>query len=421
MSNFDIRIVDYAREKGKKVKVVGFGHSPSDIACTTDFMISLKRYNKVLKVDEEKSQVSVQAGCLIKDLNHNVLPAHNLAFSVQGTVDDLSAAGVISTGTHGTGTNFGIVSSYVVDLTLMKASGEIITISKEENSELFNAAVLGLGSLGVILSVTFQCEKAYRLHQRQFPSSLKNVIDNFDKHVAEADHFRFMWYPHTESVVCYSASRTKKEPAVKSSWFWDMFVGYHLLQLLLWISTFVPCLVKSINRLYFRLMCQQPIEKVARSDRVFNFNCLFKQYVTEWAIPKENTGVVLYKLKDWIEQNGFYAHFPVEVRFVRADDIYLSPCYQQDSCYINIIMYRPFNKLVDHESYWTAYESIMAEHGGRPHWAKAHKYTGLQFQKIYPKWKEFCAIREKLDPNGMFLNANLERVFDARPSPSTYV
>uniref|UniRef100_A0A0B6ZYZ3 FAD-binding PCMH-type domain-containing protein n=1 Tax=Arion vulgaris TaxID=1028688 RepID=A0A0B6ZYZ3_9EUPU len=136
------KILAYAQEKGKKVKVAGYGHSPSDIACTTDFMISLCRFNKVLNVDKEKLQVTVQGGHLIKDLNQIVFPSYGMSLSVQGSVCDLTAAGVISTGTHGTGAEYGIMSSYVVGLQLMIASGETITINSDTNADLLPIATL---------------------------------------------------------------------------------------------------------------------------------------------------------------------------------------------------------------------------------------------------------------------------------------
>ena len=85
---------------------------------------------------------------------------------------------------------------------------------------------------------------------------------------------------------------------------------------------------------------------------------------------REKTQVALYELKNWIEKTGFEAHFPVEVRFVRGDDLLMSPAHGRDTCYINIIMYRPYNKLVEHAVYWEAFKEIMLKNGGRPHWAK---------------------------------------------------
>ncbi|XP_070200311.1 L-gulonolactone oxidase-like [Littorina saxatilis] len=405
------KILTFAQEKGKKVKVVGKGHSPSDLACTTDYMISLRRYSKVLNVNKEKQQVTVQGGCLVKDLNQKVLPKHGLAFSVLGTVSDLTVAGVISTGTHGTGANYGIISSYIVELELMTASGEVIHISKEDNSELMPAAVLSLGALGIILNVTLQCEPAFNLLQKQNPGTLKDVIENLDVYVTASDHFRFFWFPYTDNVICYHASRTKQEPNAKSSWLWDSFIGFHVLQLLYWVSTFVSALVPVINRVYYHVVYAHCSEKIDASHRIFNFDCLFRQYVMEWAIPREKVGVVLTEINSWIQTNGFPAHFPVEVRFVKEDDIYLSPAYGRDSCYINIIMYRPYDRYVSNEKYWDVFERIVATVGGRPHWAKDHKYGGEDFKALYPKWGEFCQLRKKLDPNGMFLNANLEQVF----------
>ncbi|KAL8614381.1 hypothetical protein ACOMHN_007719 [Nucella lapillus] len=425
------KILGLAQEKGKKVRVVGNGHSPSDLACTTDYMISLAHYSQVLKVDKEKLQVTVQGGCLLKDLNEKVLPSHQMALSVQGTVSEITAAGTMSTGTHGTGGHYGIFSTCVVALDLMMASGEIMHISKEENSELLPAAVLSLGCLGVILTVTLECEPAFNLHQHQYPAKLQDVLENLNVYVTASDHFRFTWFPYTDDVMCYHASRTIQEASVKTSWFWDSFVGFHLLQFLYWISTFIPSLVPAINRGYYRLLYAHCAEKTDRSYRVFNFDCLFRQYVMEWAIPRwviprwviprwaiprwaiprEKVGVVLTELGSWITNSKFPAHFPVEVRFVKADDIYLSPAYGRDSCYINIIMYRPYNKYVSNIQYWDAFERIVSSVGGRPHWAKDHKLGGKEFMTLYPKWGEFCRQRELLDPNGMFLNANLERVF----------
>uniref|UniRef100_A0ACB8G8P1 Uncharacterized protein n=1 Tax=Sphaerodactylus townsendi TaxID=933632 RepID=A0ACB8G8P1_9SAUR len=114
-------ILDLARQRSKKVKVVGGGHSPSDIACTDDFMIHMGRMNKILKVgvmlnvrtavmDKEKKQVKVEAGILLSDLNVE-LNNHGLALPILGAVSDVAAAGVIGTGTHNTGIRHGIFAT----------------------------------------------------------------------------------------------------------------------------------------------------------------------------------------------------------------------------------------------------------------------------------------------------------------------
>ncbi|XP_051781375.1 L-gulonolactone oxidase-like [Erpetoichthys calabaricus] len=405
------QILDLARQRGKRVKVIGGGHSPSDIACTGDFMIQLDKMNRILEVDAEKRQVTVEAGIFLGDLNEE-LAQHGLALSNLGAVGEVSAAGILGTGTHNTGIEHGILPTQVVALTLMTASGEILLCSHSVNEEIFQAARLHLGCLGVILTVTFQCQAAFRLLEQQFPSTLSEVLDNLDLHLKKSEYFRFLWFPHTEYVRIIYQDRTDKPVMNKSSWLWSYGIGYHLLEFLLWISTFLPRLLPWINWTFFKLLFSDRVSRVDRSDKIFTYECLFKQHVQDWSIPIGQTKEALLQLKSWLEGNpAVVAHYPVEVRFTQADAILLSPCYQRDSCYMNIIMYRPYGKDVQRDEYWSAYEDIMKKVGGRPHWAKAHRCSREDFQRMYPSFQKFCSIRETLDPAGMFLNPYLEKVF----------
>ncbi|CAM5130781.1 unnamed protein product [Natator depressus] len=404
-------ILDLARQRSKRVKVVGGGHSPSDIACTDDFMVQMGKMNKILKVDEEKRQVMVEAGILLSDLNIE-LSKYGLALANLGAVSEVAAAGVIGTGTHNTGIKHGILPTQVVALTLLTASGEILECSESVNAEIFQAARLHLGCLGVVLTITFQCIPEFYLQETTFPSTLQEVLDNLDSHLRRSEYFRFLWFPHSENVSVIYQDHTNKPPSSSANWFWDYAAGYYLLEFLLWISTFLPVLVCWINRFFFWLLFTGKVEHVNLSYKIFNYECRFRQHVQDWAIPIEKTKEALLELKAVLENNPrVVAHYPVEVRFARGDDVLLSPCFQRDSCYANIIMYRPYGKDVPRLDYWLAYESIMKKAGGRPHWAKAHTCTRKDFEKMYPGFQKFCTIREELDPTGMFLNAYLEKVF----------
>ncbi|XP_070231582.1 L-gulonolactone oxidase isoform X2 [Bos mutus] len=342
-------VLALARQQNKRVKVVGGGHSPSDIACTDGFMIHMGKMNRVLKVDTEKKQVTVEAGILLADL-HPQLDKHGLALSNLGAVSDVTAGGVIGSGTHNTGIKHGILAT--------------------------------------------------------------QVLDNLDSHLKKSEYFRFLWFPHSENVSVIYQDHTNKPPSSSANWFWDYAIGFYLLEFLLWISTFLPGLVGWINRFFFWLLFNGKKENCNLSHKIFTYECRFKQHVQDWAIPREKTKEALLELKAMLEANPkVVAHYPVEVRFTRGDDILLSPCFQRDSCYMNIIMYRPYGKDVPRLDYWLAYETIMKKVGGRPHWAKAHNCTRKDFEKMYPAFQRFCAIREKLDPTGMFLNAYLEKVF----------
>eukprot|EP00057_Strongylocentrotus_purpuratus_P008922 XP_011663396.1 PREDICTED: L-gulonolactone oxidase isoform X2 [Strongylocentrotus purpuratus] len=405
------QIVERARTEGKRVKVCGSRHSPSDIACTTGYMINMKHINKVLSVDVDKHQIRVEAGVQLEKLNTDILPRYGLALSLLGAISEQTIAGAISTGTHGTGYNHGIMATTIVSLELLTGSGEVLPCSDSENPDVFNAALCGLGALGIILTVTIQCEPAFRLHEIQTSTTLDDVLDNLDSNVESCEHFRFMWYPHTDMVMVSKVNRTEKRITERtSSWFWDKFVGYYALEFSFWVSEFVPSLVPWINRLYFLIFASLPKERVDIGHKVFNFDCLFKQHVTEWAIPRNKTGEVLRELRHHVDTGRFYAHLPTEVRFTKADDIMLSPASGRETCYINIIHFRPYGRTTWNKKYWAVYEDIVIRAGGRPHWAKEHPMRNKDLSELYPRWSEFCGLRKRLDPFAMFLNTYLERI-----------
>uniref|UniRef100_UPI00358EFE28 L-gulonolactone oxidase-like isoform X1 n=1 Tax=Myxine glutinosa TaxID=7769 RepID=UPI00358EFE28 len=406
------KILKYTQSRNERVKVVGKGHSPSDIACTDGFLIYTDKFNRLLNVDRATGQVMVEAGMTLEELN-NELPQHGLALANLGAVSDVSVGGMIGTGTHGSGIRHGILATQVVKVRLMTAAGQVLELSNDgdndEERDMFRAVQLHLGALGMLLTITLQCVKAFRLEMVQKPGTLNQVLDDLHNYLQHWEFFRFFWFPHTNSVALFQVKSTDKKVHVKHSWFWDVLISFYLFEFLLWLSSFMPILVPWINRLFFFLLFSTPRHSVERSDRAFNFDCLFHQHVQDWAIPLEKAKTVLLQLQHWLDNSTVGAHYPVEVRFVRRDSILLSPCYNQDTCFINIVMYRPYGKEVEREKYWKGYEAIMRSAGGRPHWAKAHSCGHKDMQEMFPELPRFLAIRQKLDPTGIFLNDYLQR------------
>lgn len=286
-------IVLLAKANGKKVRVFGKGHSPSDLAFTNDYLISLKHMNRVLAVDKASGRVKVEAGITIAKLNHE-MSQHHLALSVLGSVSDLTLGGVINTATHGSGIRFPVIAGYVREVELITSSGDLLKCSNEEKTDVFYSCLCGLGALGVMVMVTIQCEPAFSLRELQFPSMLDQVLEDLDEHLQHSDHFRFLWFPHTDLVSLSHVSRVNgivprkpfslTQPLI--NWFWSYAVGYYALEFAYWISTFFPKLTPSINRLWFYLQYSKPTERIDDSYKVFNFECLFRQHVYEWSIPK---------------------------------------------------------------------------------------------------------------------------------------
>jgi len=104
-------------------------------------------------------------------------------------------------------------------------------------------------------------------------------------------------------------------------------------------------------------------------------------------------------------------HMPIEIRFAPKNKAALSMAYKRETCYIGIIAYKPFGKDIDYKNYFKDVHAIFEAHKGRHHWAKHTFYTKEQIRDNYPDWENFVSLKNKLDPNGIFMNTFLKRLF----------
>ena len=181
----------------QKVRAVGAGHSFSRLCASEGIMIDLSNFNSIIGIDQEHMQVTVGAGIRLFDLNRE-LESHGLALPNLGDIDRQSLAGAISTGTHGTGINYHSISQAVIGLKIVTGDGGILECSPTENQNIFEAARVSLGALGIIIEVTLQCVPAFRLRAIEQTTSINNVLELFEDAIGTADHTEFFWFPHTE-------------------------------------------------------------------------------------------------------------------------------------------------------------------------------------------------------------------------------
>ncbi|KAJ2044940.1 D-arabinono-1,4-lactone oxidase [Coemansia sp. S2] len=307
------------------------------------------------------------------------------------------------------------MSSTITHLVIIDGTGRRRECSATVDPDLFDAARCSIGALGIITQVTIQCEPAFKLHAVQTPDTLDHVLNTLSEVAFSAEHVRFWWFPYTDNVAVWRANRTTQPilPRAKSLWR-DRLLGYHYYQLRLLKSRLTPDDLPSINQEQFSSRFNRRIESIDDSYKVFNFDCLFPHHVNEWAVPWEKAAEVIRQLRAWIvaeeqKSDGVRVHFPVQARFVKESNVWLSPTYGQTVCYIAVIMYRPYNRAVPYKKYWRVYEDIMRTQGGRPHWAKAHKMYYYELKKAYPKFDDFVKLCGECDPSGIFVNDYIRR------------
>ena len=413
-----VQIIKTCSSENRQVRVVGSGHSFTPLVQTNDVLISLGYLHGIEEIDSEGCTVTVLAGTTLKTLGE-VLHARGLAQENLGGIDVQSIAGAISTGTHGTGMGFGTLSTQVVGLTLVTASGELLECSPERNPDIFKAAQVSLGTLGVIVKVKLRVVPAKRLHCKSHRERLSDCLSNLEHYNQEHSHFEFFWFPHTPWLQVKFLDETKAPVSKNSLWgiFNKVVLENGLYGLLSECCRLLPSLSRTISTL--SAMGVAPVNEVNYSHRLYAAPRVVRLQAMEYAIPVEHTQTVLNEIEACINQHRFQVHFPLGCRFVHADDIWLSPTYQRESAYIAVHMYRG----MDYESYFQHIEEILLRYDGRPHWGKIHTLDAARLAALYPHWHDFRRIRASLDPRGLFLNDYLRRLFDADgsvPSDATH-
>lgn len=404
-----VAIVREAAARGERVKVIGTGHSFTDIGCTDGHLIRLDRYRKVLGVDPERGTVTAQAGITIVDLSAALAP-FGLAMENIGDVGYQTISGAISTATHGTGETLRNLSSQVAGLRMVLADGSILECSEDANRDVFEAARVGLGALGVISTVTLRCVPAYYVRSVQEPARLEELLDTLDERCRAHDHFELFWWPHTEWAQSITNTRTQDPPAASerrsglSAYLNDVVIENHAFGLIQRAAAVNRSWIPKLAAFTARTMTRK--EVCDRSDRIFANQRLVRFAEMEYAVPREHLVRAVREVRAMIERTGLMISFPVEVRTVAADDIPLSPAYGRATGYVAVHVFHEF----EYEPYFREVEAIMDGCEGRPHWGKLHFQTAATLRPRYPRWDDFIAVRDRLDPDGRFRNAYLDRV-----------
>ena len=395
-----------AAEDGLTVKAVGAGHSFTSIAATDGVLIRPQLLTGIRDIDRENMTVTVEAGTPLKRLNV-ALAREGLSLTNMGDIMEQTVSGATSTGTHGTGRDSGSIAAQIKGLELVTADGSVLSCSEKENPDVFAAARIGLGALGIVTAITFAVEPVFLLTAREEPMPFDKVLSDFEELWAENEHFEFYWFPHTGSTNTKrnnrSAGPEKPVPQLKS-WIEDEFLSNGVFQVANWVGRAVPATIPAIAQISSKALSARTYTDIPY--KVFTSPRRVRFVEMEYAVPRAAVVETLRELKAMVDDSGMRISFPVEVRTAPADDITLSTASGRDSAYVAVHM----AKGTPYQRYFTAAERIFTAHEGRPHWGKVHTRDAEYFAKVYPRFGEFIALRDRLDPDRLFQNDYLRRV-----------
>ncbi|MFI0742053.1 D-arabinono-1,4-lactone oxidase [Streptomyces sp. NPDC021100] len=400
------RAVASAASDGLRVKAAGSGHSFTAAAATDGILIRPHRLAGIRSVDRAAGTVTVGAGTRLADLNR-ALSARGLSLTNMGDIMEQTVSGAVSTGTHGTGRDSASIAAQIAALELVTADGSVLSCSATEHPEVFAAARVGLGALGVITAITFAVEPEFLLTACEEPMSLEQVTSEFDRLATENEHFEFYWFPHTECCTTKRNNRSQGPAAPLGrlgAWVDDELLSNGLFGAVCAVGRAVPAAVPSIARVTGRALSARTYTDIPY--RVFTSPRRVRFVEMEYALPREAAVPALRELKAVIERRRLRVAFPVEVRTAPADDVWLSTASGRDTVYLAVHMYRG----APYQAYFSAAEEVMVAHGGRPHWGKLHGRDASYLAGAYPRFADFTAVRDRLDPDRVFGNPYLRRV-----------
>lgn len=359
-----VAAVASAARDGARLRVVGAGHSHSPLAATEGHLLDLESLTGIVSVDAPARRAVLRSGTRIHQLGAPLLAA-GLGLVNQGDIDRQAIAGAIATGTHGTGERLGNFSSAVRGLRLALADGSVVDCDADREPELFEAARLGLGALGVVLRVDLAVRDAYRLRERIYLEDLDAVLGKLPELTAAHRHFEFFWYPGRDRAVCKAIDETDDPPeypladeGARCAWSFEVLANHR------------PDLHTEM----------------------------------EYSVPVERGPACFQEIRTLLRERFPDVAWPLEYRTVASDDLWLSMAHGRATATISVHQ----DIASDDEPAFRACEEIFLAHEGRPHWGKVHYLDGRTLARRYPRYADWWRVRDRFDPDGRFLNAHLE-------------
>lgn len=400
------------RDGAAPVRVVGAGHSFSPLMETQGTLIALDALQGLLSVDVERLTATLLAGTRIHAVGRPLFDA-GVALINQGDIDRQSIGGAVGTGTHGTGPTLGSLSAELHAFRLVTPEGQALDCSRASDGDLWAAGCVSFGSLGVMSELTLNVRPAYKLRERQWLMQLDECWRELEKHRDATRHFELFCFPHADVVLAKSLAETDAPcaPPSTAAQLLERGERFGIEQGVFAcgaeLGRLVPALAGPLQRFFARAATLGQAERVGFSHEIFPSARGVRFNELEYAVAAADGVDCIRELAEAIRRTRFAGVYPLEMRFIKADDGWLSPFYQRDSVSISVHQYHK----QEYRRLFELAESVFRAYGGRPHWGKVHSLKASDLAELYPRFDAYREIRRRLDPKGKLLNRHLREIF----------
>ena len=396
-------VVDLLRKSTANIRPVGSGHSWSGLVPSNDTIVTLDRLQGLVSHDKQSQQAEVFSGTKLFAYGP-MMEEIDQAIINMSDIDYQTMAGAISTSTHGTGNELGSISSYVIGLQLVTPSGEVLECSADKNSDLFHAARTGLGALGIITRLRFQNREKHRLHQQTWLADLEDILEDIDSLNRSNQQFELFPLPNSSKTLVVITNAA--EPGAADHMENDPNALMDMEKLFK-LTGKVPAIGESLYNIGLELAVDDMEHRIGPSYKVLAHPRTVRFMEMEYTVPAGQGVACLREVMKTIEEKAPEVAFPLEYRYIKADDTMIGMFSGMDGCAISV------HQFADHpqwRDYLAAIEPVFWKYGGRPHWGKWHSLENSKLADLYPNWQQFKTIRRELDPHGRMLNTHLRKL-----------
>lgn len=382
----------------RKLRVLGTRHSFNTIADTPEDLISLERLNRVVSLDPAGRTVTVEAGIrygeLSRWLHREGFALHNLA-----SLPHISVAGACATATHGSGNRNGNLATAVTALTLVTADGELVTLTRDADGDLLRGAVVGLGAVGVVARLTIEIMPAFMMRQDRYE---RLPFEQLEAHIDE-----LMGLAYSVSIFTDWCNAERTDVLVKRRL--ENGAGDEV-EAELFGARRAERPRHPIEGMPPDNLTDQHGDPGPWHERLPHFRLdatpsKGDELQSEYFVPRSRGAEAVRALRELGPQLAPQLYIS-EIRTIAADELWMSPCYRQDSLGLHFTWRKNWPAV---RELLPLVEAKLAPLGARPHWGKLFHMAPAELQSRYERLGEFRALLDRFDPEGKLRNPFIEQ------------
>lgn len=383
------------KEAEQPIRMVGSSHSFSALVPTDKTLLSIARMRGLAEVHASSHEVDVWAGSRLGRLGKQLWKKGYSMINMPD-IDSQMLAGALATSTHGTGKHLGSLSTQVSRYEFVNAKGELVNCSNAENSELFHAAGNHLGALGVLAKARLRVQPKYYLKEHSWMMSEEEGLARAEELRDKHRHYEMYALPQSDYMLGIAIDKVAEKDIPKEQPpSGDAYEAFRLMSNVIDYVPFMRSLIVNIGA-----STVEPETRFGPSYEIFGNLRDIRFNEMEYTVPAEVGPKVLKEVLDMIKKKGLPIVFPIEARYVPADEVWLSPFYKRDGFAISCHNFhdKPY------KAYFAEVEKIFLKYDGRPHWGKVNSLGAKEFAARYERFADFKKLRQEMDPNNLFVN-----------------